>query len=596
MPIEILETRIAPAGILVLNIADSGPGSLRNAITLANTNGDTSNDITFAHGLHGAIALKSSLPPITSNITFTVLSGSTVSINGGNQFQIFNIQGPQIAVNISDLTLTRGSSAYGGAIYVNDYMGTVKLAGCTITKNQALGSATSTHASGIGGAIDLQQGALDINASTISGNIAAGFAATTAYPTGGKAMGGGIYVYGAGALSVTNSTISGNVALGANGLIGTKGASGVPSSAGSYGTAGGNGAIAKGGGIWSYGSVTLANSIISGNKALGGKGGAGGAGGKGGTGAQGGNGGAGGYSGNAYGGGIFTPGSLTVNNSTISGNIASGPQGGRGGAGGRGGSHAQGGNGGAGGYSGKAFGGGIYSTGALTVNNSTISGNIASGALGGKGGAAGGASSRALHGAVGTTQAATAGYGGGIHTQNSTIKLVQDTIARNGAGQGGGLFVNMDTSATVDNSTIAFNKALQAGMGGGIWAYLDPNSDPITVISTAIGQNKTARKPVAGDDLFMSAGYITASYSLVESFTTNSVTQAVAGSVIENVSPLLGPLQNNGGPTLTCLPSLSRSPLLGAGFNPLTPPLTKDQRGDPREQGGTIDIGSVEVA
>jgi hypothetical protein len=59
---------------------------------------------------------------------------------------------------------------------------------------------------------------------------------------------------------------------------------------------------------------------------------------------------------------------------------------------------------------------------------------------------------------------------------------------------------------------------------------------------------------------------------------------------------LLGPLQNNGGPTLTHLP-LSNSPAIDAGDPNFTPPPFHDQRGSCcyRVFGRRMDVGSVET-
>lgn len=54
---------------------------------------------------------------------------------------------------------------------------------------------------------------------------------------------------------------------------------------------------------------------------------------------------------------------------------------------------------------------------------------------------------------------------------------------------------------------------------------------------------------------------------------------------------LLGPLADNGGPTLTHLP-LEDSPAIDDGE--CVTGLTADQRGRPRPQGATCDIGAVE--
>ena len=59
---------------------------------------------------------------------------------------------------------------------------------------------------------------------------------------------------------------------------------------------------------------------------------------------------------------------------------------------------------------------------------------------------------------------------------------------------------------------------------------------------------------------------------------------------------MLGPLQDNGGPTLTHA-LLPGSPAIDAGNPNFTPPPAFDQRGSPfvRVFNGRIDIGSFEV-
>jgi len=60
-----------------------------------------------------------------------------------------------------------------------------------------------------------------------------------------------------------------------------------------------------------------------------------------------------------------------------------------------------------------------------------------------------------------------------------------------------------------------------------------------------------------------------------------------------NTDPLLGPLQDNGGPTLTHALLLG-SPAIDAGDPNFSPPPFNDQRGCPRVINGRIDIGSFE--
>jgi len=60
---------------------------------------------------------------------------------------------------------------------------------------------------------------------------------------------------------------------------------------------------------------------------------------------------------------------------------------------------------------------------------------------------------------------------------------------------------------------------------------------------------------------------------------------------LSNTNPLLGPLADNGGKTLT-LALLPGSPAINAGTNVGCP--ATDQRGVPRPQFGTCDIGAYE--
>jgi hypothetical protein len=124
-----------------------------------------------------------------------------------------------------------------------------------------------------------------------------------------------------------------------------------------------------------------------------------------------------------FGGGIFSAGAVTVTNSTISGNVSRG-------------------------------GGGIFSEGAVTVTNSTISGNF---------------------GATG---------GGGIASR-SAVTVTNSTISGNTARGFGGIFSR--GAVTVTNSTISGNTA--RGDGGGIRGLNDLTLNGCTTIenNTATG-------------------------------------------------------------------------------------------------------------
>jgi LPXTG-site transpeptidase (sortase) family protein len=237
-----------------------------------------------------------------------------------------------------------------------------------------------------------------------------------------------------------------------------------------------NGALSDGGGgIYNNGTLTITDSTISGNYAI------------------------------SLGGGIYNNGTLTITDSTISGNTA-------------------------------LNGGGIYNnTGTASITNSTISGNSA------------------------------AVNAGGIYN-DSSLTITNNTISGNTAFNGGGGFYNNGT-ASIANSTFSGNGA---GIGGGIY-----NNGTLSY-SNSIIANSTA----GGEDCSNFATIGTNSNNLVEDNTC---------SPAFSLDPSLAPLADNGGPTQTHA-LLSVSPAIDQGVGcPAT-----DQRGVARPQGTGCDLGAYE--
>ncbi|MEH1870590.1 beta strand repeat-containing protein [Nostoc sp.] len=195
--------------------------------------------------------------------------------------------------------------------------------------------------------------------------------------------------------------------------------------------------LAGGGAISIEGSLTLNNSIITGNTAEDG-------------------GGISNYGGSLTlnnsiitgntaknGGGIINSyfgGTITVNNTTISGNTA-------------------------------LYGGGIdsfgdtYAVNIITVNNSIITGNTAENGGGINSSSVGFGSVVSVVSVNNSTISGnTASYGGGINSSGDTITVNNSTISGNTASYGGGIKSSGDT-ITVNNSTISGNTASN---GGGI--------------------------------------------------------------------------------------------------------------------------------
>lgn len=185
------------ATFTVSSPADSGPGSLRQAILDANA-APGSDDVIFQSGFTGTIFLSSSFS-ISDSITISGPGAAALSVDG-NGNRIFDVDGGlgTIAVSIRGLTLTEGGlfpSEFiaGGAIAVRN------------ANLMLIDSVVSHSSASFGGGLYLAGGTHLIRNSTISGN---GVFNQAFFPTGG-----GIYVSG-GDLTIDGSTISGNFVFG----------------------------------------------------------------------------------------------------------------------------------------------------------------------------------------------------------------------------------------------------------------------------------------------------------------------------------------------------------------------------------------------
>jgi hypothetical protein len=214
------------------------------------------------------------------------------------------------------------------------------------------------------------------------------------------------------------------------------------------------------------------------------------------------------------------------------------------------------------------LGGGIFTTYGYTVwiQGSTISGNMVPQPSG--------------------YNAYTHG-GGGIALNSVGAVIYNSTIAQNYAYTNGGGVALLD-AITADNTlfymcTIVGNAAQPYETGIGI-SSAGGNS---TIYSTIVANNVSAGTNVA-DDL---AGSFSVNFSLIKTPGGASIT--VKGSLI-GPDPQLGPLADNGGPTLTMLPATT-SPVINAAFIPEFYPPTADQRGAPRAIADHFDdMGAVE--
>lgn len=225
-------------------------------------------------------------------------------------------------------------------------------------------------------------------------------------------------------------------------------------------------------------------------------------------------------------------------------------------------------------------GGGILNNGTLTLTDSTVSGNTA-----------------------------TAGSGGGIRN-NGTLTLTSSTVSGNTAPGGGGLANGSFATLTLTNSTVSGNIATGVfGAGGGgilqgrgtvtltsstVTRNSAPSGGGIHVTGNLTLANSIIAQQVQGQDCATSGFLITTNqgYNL-DSDNTCGLVQATDKPA---QNPLLSPLQDNGGPTLTH-GLLAGSPAIDAipnGTNGCGTTITTDQRGAARPSGSNCDIGAFE--
>jgi hypothetical protein len=203
--LEHLEDRTVLSTLTVTNPADSGDGSLRAAIAVAQS-GD---QIVFDTSLKGqAITLTSGPLAITQSLDIEGPGADKLVLSANHASRIFALSGG-VTVTIAGLTITEGM--FTG----NDGGGAIVNAGSSLTltndmlSNNAVLSDLSDNAQG--GAIANVGGAsLTVSNCLFSQNQALG-------NVGGSQANGGAIVNSASRLTVSHSTFSGNQAIGGDG-------------------------------------------------------------------------------------------------------------------------------------------------------------------------------------------------------------------------------------------------------------------------------------------------------------------------------------------------------------------------------------------
>jgi len=176
-------------------------------------------------------------------------------------------------------------------------------------------------------------------------------------------------------------------------------------------------------------------------------------------------------------------------------------------------------------------------------------------------------------------------YGGAVGNSAGIVQISNCTLSGNSAsGSGGGISTEYDDAQVyISNCTLSGNSA--DVYGGGIYTQ-----DDTTVAVT----NTILKTGASGENIYTFGGRVVSQgYNLSNDNGSGYLNHS--GDQI-NTDPVLGPLQDNGGPTFTHA-LLPGSPAIDAGDPNFTPPPLYDQRGPgyPRVVNGRIDKGSFEV-
>jgi len=245
-------------------------------------------------------------------------------------------------------------------------------------------------------------------------------------------------------------------------------------------------------------------------------------------------------------------------------------------------------------------GGAIRNSGTLNINHGTFSNNI------------------------------TSSSGGAIDVEDGVLTMADSTVTNNQAGAGGGIFVANDGTLNLARSNVSTNHALNASGGGvasdghfllgnstffgntaagnGGAIYNNKASNTNIIVNVTLSGNSATH----GGNAANAAGTLLLRNSIVANAGAGNnchgtitigtgvlswpASDATCGA-FGVADPMLGTLQDNGGPSFTMLPGEGSAAIdVGNTGTCASAPINNlDQRGVARPQGAACDIGAVEV-
>jgi hypothetical protein len=304
---------------------------------------------------------------------------------------------------------------------------------------------------------------------------------------------------------------------------------------------------------------------------------------------------------NSDGGGILNRGTLTIANSVISGNSATGIG---------------------------SQGGGINNQGALTITDSLVSGNSVTGSFSAGGGISNLSNLAIADSTVSNNIANGVGSsGGGLHNFEFGLMrikgvAVSGNITTGSDSRGGG--IENEGVVRIINSTISGNSVSGMGPsstsieGGGIH---NADTGTLTITTSTITDNSASGSAPSGGGIYSDSfstratvgntiiagnsaptgpdcrgAFTSLGYNLVGNSATSFGFTSPGDQLDKDAR--LSPLADNGGPTQTHA-LMCDSPAIDAGLNALAidengNPLATDQRGSARIFNRTVDIGAFE--
>lgn len=224
------------------------------------------------------------------------------------------------------------------------------------------------------------------------------------------------------------------------------------------------------------------------------------------------------------------------------------------------------------------YGSGIYNNGSvMAIHSSTIDSNIATGAFGFGGGVYNDTDGVATIKQTTLSNNVVPNAGGGLYNDGN-MSVANSTISSNEVNSSssfGGGTMNVDGTLTITQSTVVNNTAQS---GGGVYN----EAGTVSVGNTILAFNEGGSSPD------MSENVVSNGYNVISPTAQLSLHETDVGVT----DPLIGPLADNGGPTLTHM-LLRGSPAINA-VGSKSCGLSSDQRGLARPQGSACDIGAVE--